>query len=176
MTLHRSNNRDTFHKLTKIIKQQYSTFTSQNKYIVCIQGCSASGKSTLALNIKNTLEQHNISVYVIHLDQYYKSLSKSNEDIKGVMNEGSNLEGVNINTSEFKGGNTCSGDLKGDNYTTTNHKGVNINISNNKGVNINTTNHKGVNNSTSNHKGVNTNTYDFDNPSAIDWLNVHKTL
>ncbi|TBU01201.1 hypothetical protein CWI36_1410p0020 [Hamiltosporidium magnivora] len=152
MTLHRSNNRDTFHKLTKIIKQQYSTFTSQNKYIVCIQGCSASGKSTLALNIKNTLEQHNISVYVIHLDQYYKSLSKSNEDIKGVMNEGSNLEGVNINTSEFKGVNTCSGDLKRDNYTITNHKVVNINISNNKGVNINTTNHKGVNNSTSNHK------------------------
>ncbi|KAK1349402.1 hypothetical protein LUQ84_001579 [Hamiltosporidium tvaerminnensis] len=156
MTLHRSNNRETFHKLTKIIKQQYSTFTSQNKYIVCIQGCSASGKSTLALNIKNTLEQHNISVYVIHLDQYYKSLSKSNEDIKGVMNEGSNLEGVNINISEFKGVNRYSGDLKG--------------------VNISTSNYKGVNNNTSNYKGVNTNTYDFDNPSAIDWLNVHKTL
>lgn len=65
--------------LNKRFGQKYDP---EQKYIICIQGSSTSGKSTLANTIYNILQKSKIACFTINLDNYYKSSSLPPEETK----------------------------------------------------------------------------------------------
>lgn len=53
------------------------------RYIISVQGCSASGKTTLSTHLASQLARNGISVVLISLDNYYKTLTGTEEDLIG---------------------------------------------------------------------------------------------
>lgn len=60
-------------QIGQIIKNCFGNRETNTKYLIAIQGCSSSGKSTIADNIYNMLKKSNIEVFMLSLDNYYKT-------------------------------------------------------------------------------------------------------
>lgn len=67
-------NCDSFNKLL-------SNCDPLKRYIIAVQGCSASGKTTLTTHIAKELSKKNIPTVLISLDRYYKAYTGSKEEL-----------------------------------------------------------------------------------------------
>jgi uridine kinase len=56
-------------------------YDPSSRYVICVQGPSCSGKSTLAHNIFDILSLNGIECFLLEVDNFYKSFSGAEEDI-----------------------------------------------------------------------------------------------
>ncbi|EJW03074.1 hypothetical protein EDEG_02553 [Edhazardia aedis USNM 41457] len=55
-------------------------FENNKKYVICLQGASSSGKSTLAHNLYHLFQENKINCFLLELDKYYKSLDPQKDN------------------------------------------------------------------------------------------------
>lgn len=61
---------------SKIVKYCLGAkYSPKNKYIIAIQGCSTSGKTTLASSLAEELKSNGCKPFLINVDNYYKDMS-----------------------------------------------------------------------------------------------------
>lgn len=70
--------------LKLIIEDCFGTaFNPDNKYVIAIQGCSTSGKSTLAKALHEELKKSDCRPFILNVDNFYKNLSMYKEVVDG---------------------------------------------------------------------------------------------
>lgn len=70
--------------LSKVIKYRLgSNFIHGNKYVIAIQGCTTSGKSTLANCFYEELKKNGSKPFIFNVDNFYKDQSNNKDIVTG---------------------------------------------------------------------------------------------